>query len=81
MSIAFASSPTTDIICNEINLPDADLQIMLKAVDLLKELIDIIVNYYEDWYNLISNDIDCQYDTLKAAGPHYPHASKVKFAR
>ena len=66
------------VIHNETNLRAKDLHIILKAANLGTDQIKIIVDNYVDWYGLLGDDIDSQYNFLKTK-IRYQHAQKVKF--
>jgi len=68
--------PPTDIIYDKTNLDAADLHTILQAVNLGTDQIKIIVDNYVDWYGLLGDDIDGQYNFLKTK-IRYQHAQKV----
>ena len=68
------------VIYDDTNLKASDLHIILQAVNLGTDQIKVIVDNYVDWYGLLDDDIDSQYNFLKGK-IRYQHAQKVKFIR
>ena len=69
---------TPRVIHDETNLRAKDLHIILKAVNLGTDQIKIIADNYVDWYGLLGDNIDSQYNFLKTK-IRYQHVQKVKF--
>ena len=66
------------VIYDETNLRTKDLHIILKAVNLGTDQIKIIADNYVDWYGLLGNDIDSQYNFLRTK-IRYQYAQMFKF--